>query len=250
MSDEQCVTEPLGISLDAMKSTGPRPLLVRMELEAQLNGHQIESAEASLHAALEAPSGDSVLSARLRTQLALWDAEGVSEWAQGTAPKTADRRSRVYERLALPEALQERLTVLFPVATDGGGVVISTDFESWYADSLKDRPSFYWDHYSEYLCAKGWDPDNVANLGLATGRVIERLADPQRETAYHAKGLVVGYVQSGKTANFTGVIAKAIDAGYRLIIVLTGHDRSPARPDAASPRQGARRRREPDARHR
>ena len=36
------------------------------------------------------------------------------------------------------------------------------------------------------------------------------------------KGLVVGYVQSGKTANFTGVISKAIDAGYRLIIVLTG----------------------------
>jgi hypothetical protein len=32
----------------------------------------------------------------------------------------------------------------------------------------------------------------------------------------------VGYVQSGKTANFTGVVAKAVDAGYRLIIVLTG----------------------------
>ncbi|MGW3811064.1 hypothetical protein [Micromonospora sp. NPDC005113] len=40
--------------------------------------------------------------------------------------------------------------------------------------------------------------------------------------AYQAKGLVVGYVQSGKTANLTGVIAKAVDAGYRLVIVLTG----------------------------
>src|SRR5690606_30576208 len=40
--------------------------------------------------------------------------------------------------------------------------------------------------------------------------------------AKQAKGLVVGYVQSGKTANFTGVIAKGIDAGYRLVIVLTG----------------------------
>ena len=39
---------------------------------------------------------------------------------------------------------------------------------------------------------------------------------------YQARGLVVGYVQSGKTANFTGVIARAIDAGYRLIIVLAG----------------------------
>ncbi len=222
MSNEQAVTEVLGVSFDAMKTTGPRNLLARMEMEAQLSGHQITSVEASLYAALQAPSGDSVLAARFRTQLALWDAEGVSEWAVGTVPKTADRRGRVYEQLALPEVLQERLTVLFPVATDGGGVVISTSFEPWYAESLKDRPSFYWDHYSEYLRAKGWDPDNVANLGLATGRVVERLADPQRETVYRAKGLVVGYVQSGKTANFTGVMAKAIDAGYRVIIVLTG----------------------------
>jgi hypothetical protein len=222
MSEEAAVTELLSISLDAMKSTGPRPLIVRMDMEAQLNGHQIASVEEALHTALEAPSGDSALTARFRTQLALWDAEGVSEWAQGTAPKTADRRNRVYEQLALPDALRERLTVLFPIATDGGGVVISTEFEAWYAESLKDRPSFYWDHYSEYLRAKGWEPDNVASLGLATDRVVERLADPQRETAYRAKGLVVGYVQSGKTANFTGVMAKAIDAGYRLIIVLTG----------------------------
>ncbi len=51
---------------------------------------------------------------------------------------------------------------------------------------------------------------------------MERLTDPEQEEAYQAKGLVVGYVQSGKTANFTGVVAKAIDAGYRLVIVLTG----------------------------
>ena len=30
------------------------------------------------------------------------------------------------------------------------------------------------------------------------------------------------HVQSGKTANFTDVIGKAIDAGYRLVVVLTG----------------------------
>ena len=59
-------------------------------------------------------------------------------------------------------------------------------------------------------------------LDVATDRVAERLSDPTRAEAYQAKGLVVGYVQSGKTANFTGVIAKAIDVGYRLIIVLTG----------------------------
>lgn len=52
--------------------------------------------------------------------------------------------------------------------------------------------------------------------------MVERLSDPTRTEAYGARGLVVGYVQSGKTANFTGVAAKAIDAGYRLVIVLGG----------------------------
>ena len=37
-----------------------------------------------------------------------------------------------------------------------------------------------------------------------------------------ARGLVLGYVQSGKTTNFTAVIAKAADAGYRPVIVLSG----------------------------
>ena len=56
----------------------------------------------------------------------------------------------------------------------------------------------------------------------ATTAVVERLADPLRTEAYPTRGLVVGYVQSGKTAHFTGVTAKAIDAGYRLVIVMTG----------------------------
>src|SRR6185312_3481494 len=48
------------------------------------------------------------------------------------------------------------------------------------------------------------------------------LTDPARDEIRPTKGLVVGYVQSGKTANFTGVTAKAIDAGYRLVIIMTG----------------------------
>ena len=67
-----------------------------------------------------------------------------------------------------------------------------------------------------------WPESSVTSLDMATSDVIERLTDPTRVTAHQSKGLVVGYVQSGKTANFTGVAAKAIDAGYRLVIVMTG----------------------------
>ena len=36
------------------------------------------------------------------------------------------------------------------------------------------------------------------------------------------KGMVVGNVQSGKTANYIGLISKAADAGYKVIVVLAG----------------------------
>ncbi len=69
---------------------------------------------------------------------------------------------------------------------------------------------------------KNWDEATIGKLDIATTEVVHRLADPTRPEPYQSKGLVVGYVQSGKTANFSGVVAKAIDAGYRLVIVLTG----------------------------
>ena len=72
------------------------------------------------------------------------------------------------------------------------------------------------------MAKPGWESQSVADLDSATTDVVQRLADPTRSEIYQSKGLVVGYVQSGKTANITGVLAKAIDAGYRLLIVMTG----------------------------
>ena len=61
----------------------------------------------------------------------------------------------------------------------------------------------------------------VDDIDSASTKVVAQLAHPAiRGTT--KKGLVVGYVQSGKTANYTSVIAKASDAGYRLVIVLSG----------------------------
>lgn len=51
--------------------------------------------------------------------------------------------------------------------------------------------------------------------------ILKHLAD-SREEGLKRKGLVVGYVQSGKTANYSAVIARAVDEGYRLVIVMTG----------------------------
>ncbi|WP_287331708.1 Z1 domain-containing protein [Mesorhizobium sp.] len=55
--------------------------------------------------------------------------------------------------------------------------------------------------------------------------MLRHLPDPRKPEPFQGRGLVVGYVQSGKTANYTALSARAVDAGYRLIIVLSGiHD--------------------------
>src|SRR5262249_14145240 len=96
------------------------------------------------------------------------------------------------------------------------------NWDPWYTPERRAN-RFYWNAYSNHLLTtKRWEPGAIAELNRATDQVLERLADPSRTEAYSVRGLVMGHVQSGKTANFTGVIAKAIDAGYRHIIVLTG----------------------------
>ena len=104
-----------------------------------------------------------------------------------------------------------------------GVIVISKEFEPWYEAVRHQRSTLYWDHYEKYLAQeKKWPAASITTLDQSTDAVVERLTDPTRSDIKRTKGLVVGYVQSGKTANFTGVIAKAIDAGYRLVIVMTG----------------------------
>jgi hypothetical protein len=63
--------------------------------------------------------------------------------------------------------------------------------------------------------------DVVDEIDAASTKVVAHLADPHIQSL-KKRGLVVGYVQSGKTANYTAVMAKAADAGYRLFIVLSG----------------------------
>lgn len=63
--------------------------------------------------------------------------------------------------------------------------------------------------------------DVVDDIDTASTKVVAHLADPHIRNL-KKRGMVVGYVQSGKTANYTAVMAKSADAGYRLFIVLSG----------------------------
>lgn len=79
----------------------------------------------------------------------------------------------------------------------------------------------YWQRYRDWLEAK-LPSAAIDELDRTTDDVLGLLEDPIRTDAWDRRGLVVGHVQSGKTGNYTGLICKAADAGYKIIIVLAG----------------------------
>ncbi|MFI9800752.1 Z1 domain-containing protein [Streptomyces sp. NPDC052302] len=165
---------------------------------------------------------DEALKVLWRRHLTSWDFAEDPSWAQGTSPRTDERRAAVYERLRFGSDLRKALDHAAPVAKLPGPTMITRDFTPWYTPERIAARSFYWTSYERKLRSKGWSDAAIASLDEASRAVVSRLSDPEQSAARQAKGLVVGYVQSGKTANFTGVAAKAIDAGYRLVIVLGG----------------------------
>ncbi|MBM7438928.1 Z1 domain-containing protein [Streptomyces sp. HB132] len=164
--------------------------------------------------------GDELIALWHRT-LTTWDLAEQSDWS-GAPPRTDARRTETYDRLGFGADLRKALDEAVPVFKEPGATVISKEFTSWYSRDAAAARAFYWNSYEQTLRRKGWSDAAVSSLDEASHAVVERLSDPTRTEAYGSRGLVVGYVQSGKTANFTGVTAKAIDAGYRLVIILGG----------------------------
>jgi hypothetical protein len=88
----------------------------------------------------------------------------------------------------------------------------------WYAGPRSDDKN--WPAFKSHL-QKSLSPDAVQKIDDASDKVVAMLDHPAT-VEFDSRGLVVGHVQSGKTSNFTAVIAKAADRGYRMFIVLSG----------------------------
>ncbi|WP_432736429.1 Z1 domain-containing protein [Maridesulfovibrio sp. FT414] len=80
----------------------------------------------------------------------------------------------------------------------------------------------YSDAYSDFLRTGGWGSDVIQSLSDVGDKILGHLQDPTSVGSWDRRGLVIGHVQSGKTANYMGVISKAADAGYKFIIVIAG----------------------------
>lgn len=214
------LTDLHGEVLDAMSRRGPKHFAKLAFVLADADEPDDTDMSRFRERVLTADPGDELL-ALWRRKLIAWDFEQSPAWS-ATAPRTPQRRAEIHERLGLGADLREALDAAVPVHVEPGPVTISREFQAWYTREHAANRSFYWASYERLLRRKGWNDAAVSGLDEAAHAVVERLADPTRDDPYGARGLVVGYVQSGKTANFTGVTAKAIDAGYRLVIVLGG----------------------------
>jgi hypothetical protein len=157
----------------------------------------------------------------LRRRLAQWDNED-GAWAAESTNNTDERRLLIYQLLEFNESWRSFCDERLPVQKLDRPTVIATEHTVWYTPEIRRGRDYYWSSYRAQLAKSGWLEDSLNQLDDSTNSIVERLADPTDEKAWQSKGLVIGYVQSGKTANFTGVVAKAADAGYRLIIVLGG----------------------------
>ena len=96
----------------------------------------------------------------------------------------------------------------------------NTGHVDWLTAARK-KDWHYWRRYRDFQESKMSDKV-VEGLDDATNDILELLEDPQRTDSWDRRGLVVGHVQSGKTSNYSGLICKAADAGYKIIIVLAG----------------------------
>jgi hypothetical protein len=96
----------------------------------------------------------------------------------------------------------------------------NTGHFDWLTATRK-RDWHYWRRYKDFLESRLSDAV-VDGLDEATDDILGLLEDPHRNDPWDRRGLVVGHVQSGKTSNYSGLICKAADAGYKIIIVLAG----------------------------
>jgi hypothetical protein len=94
----------------------------------------------------------------------------------------------------------------------------------WYtSERISNTERIFWDSFETYIRNKNDIPESVIRqTNLDTDKTLEQLNDPKSKEPFLCRGMVIGDVQAGKTLNYSALINKACDMGYKLIIVLTG----------------------------
>ncbi|WP_344140817.1 hypothetical protein [Polymorphospora rubra] len=162
-----------------------------------------------------------------RPSSATSDAGDIRSWAQLIEQLQRTQAELSETKLLLTQARaqiidlqQERMPFDEP-PTDQRNSLTGLGPVRWYPPETLAHLSC-WDSYRKLLLDRGRPPRRIAQLDELATAVVRQLSDPQADRAVHRRGIVLGYPQAGITSDAIGIIAKAIDIGYRLIIVLSG----------------------------
>lgn len=121
--------------------------------------------------------------------------------------------------------MQRELETLFDVEMSSGVLIQGNEQQkrdtSWWTNREKLRcDGYYWNRYQKYI-KKSLPFEVVKTIDVDTDRVMNNIEDPGVDE-FSRYGMVVGHVQSGKTGNYSALICKAADAGYKFIVVIAG----------------------------
>ena len=113
------------------------------------------------------------------------------------------------------------LTIAAPEPPEG---LTAPGFEPWLDQvvSSGEVQLKRWYNYKLFLAGQGFAPQVIEAMDAATHEIVDLIGDPRQGGEWKRRGLVIGDVQSGKTATYVGILNKAADAGYKLIVLLAG----------------------------
>jgi hypothetical protein len=146
------------------------------------------------------------------------------EWHDAHIRATAwvklNKLDSILEDDDIPEHLRERIW-RFVQSSDAipSESLPTVASDEWFDDPMQNSN---WTQYCSLLIAKGKPDKAIQSIEESTRRIMNFLHDPKIPGSYKRYGLVVGRVQSGKTANYAGLISRAVDSGFDIIIVLAG----------------------------
>jgi len=120
------------------------------------------------------------------------------------------------------DTIIRRLEVRFDTRMNVGNLLVADGYTPWLDANRNKLDFYYWNRYKRLLPKKKFNREVINVLDIDTNNILDHLEDPLKVGKWTRKGLIVGHVQSGKTANYTGLLCKAADAGYKVIIVMAG----------------------------
>lgn len=94
--------------------------------------------------------------------------------------------------------------------------------EPWLEEVKASLKWSYWNAYTNELKSSGFGRDVIRVLDEDTDNILNECGNPATDFGWRVQGLVMGDVQSGKTASYCGLINKAADVGYKFVVLLTG----------------------------